>query len=444
MAERADTRIDPRWVVPVEPHGAVLENHSLVIHRGKIAALLPNEEARQRYDADEVVTLPDHALVPGLVNAHTHGAMSLLRGYADELPLDTWLKDYIWPAEGRWVSPEFVSDGTELALAELLAGGVTCLNDMYFFPDASVGAATRMGMRISAGIIVIDFPSAWAENGRDYLNKGLAVRDEYKGHPLVSFTLAPHAPYSVATDLLRQVRMYSDELDLPIHMHVHETAAEVQNGIDAWQRRPLAYLDEEGLLGPNLLAVHMTQLQPEEIGRAAEAGVNVVHCPESNLKLASGFCPVADLMTAGVNIALGTDGAASNNDLDMWGEMKTAALLAKGIAGRADAAPAANVLRMATLNGARAIGLDGEIGSLEAGKSADIAAVDLGALDKQPVYDVISQLIYSGGRERVTDVWIAGERKVDNRELVGIDAGTIREKAVQWGRKIAGEGALEV
>ncbi|HET7306295.1 MAG TPA: TRZ/ATZ family hydrolase [Gammaproteobacteria bacterium] len=439
MSERIDLLIDAHWVVPVEPRGVVLEDHSLVIDRGCIVALLPRETAHQRYQADNVVTLADHALVPGLVNAHTHAAMNLLRGYADDLPLDTWLNDHIWPAESRWVSAEFVTDGAEVALAEMLAGGVTCLNDMYFFPDASVAAAMRFGMRISAGIIVIDFPSAWADGGRDYLTKGLAVRDRYKGDPLVSFTLAPHAPYSVSTDLLRQVRVYADELDLPIHMHVHETAAEVQNGLDAWQRRPLAYLDDEGLLGPNLLAVHMTQLEPAEIERVAATGAHVIHCPESNLKLASGFCPVADLMAAGVNVALGTDGAASNNDLDMWGEMKTAALLAKGVAGRADAAPAADVLRMATLSGAQALGLATEIGSLEAGKWADVAAVDLGGLDKQPVYDVISQLIYSGGRERVTDVWIAGERKVSDRGFTGIDAEVIRQKAIQWGRKITAE-----
>ncbi|HET7371363.1 MAG TPA: TRZ/ATZ family hydrolase [Gammaproteobacteria bacterium] len=439
MAKRVQTLIDARWIVPVEPRGAVLEDHSLVIDRGRIVALLPREDAHRRYHPDDLVTLADHALVPGLVNAHTHAAMNLLRGYADDLPLDTWLNDHIWPAEGRWVSPEFVTDGAEVALAEMLAGGITCLNDMYFFPDASVAAAARFGMRISAGIIVIDFPSAWAGGGRDYLTKGLAVRDDYKGDPLVSFTLAPHAPYSVSTDLLRQVRVYADELDLPIHMHLHETAAEVQNGLNAWQRRPLAYLDDEGLLGPNLLAVHMTQLEPAEIERVAETGAQVIHCPESNLKLASGFCPVADLLEAGINVALGTDGAASNNDLDMWGEMKTAALLAKGVAGRADAAPAADVLRMATLNGAQALGLGNEIGSLEAGKWADIAAVDLGGLDKQPVYDVVSQLIYSGGRERVTDVWIAGERKVRERELAGIDIEAIRQKAIQWGERIAAE-----
>ncbi|HET6655620.1 MAG TPA: TRZ/ATZ family hydrolase [Gammaproteobacteria bacterium] len=437
MADRIDKLVDARWIVPVEPRGVVLEDHSLAIDRGRIVALLPQDEAHRRYEPDDIVTLSDHALVPGLVNAHTHAAMNLLRGYADDLPLDTWLKDHIWPAEARWVSAEFVTDGAEIALAEMLAGGVTCLNDMYFFADASVAAATRFGMRISAGIIVIDFPSAWADGGRDYLTKGLAVRDEYKGDPLVSFTLAPHAPYSVSTELLRQVRVYADELDLPIHMHVHETAAEVRDGLDAWQRRPLAYLDDEGLLGPNLLAVHMTQLEPAEIERVAATGAHVIHCPESNLKLASGFCPVADLMAAGVNVALGTDGAASNNDLDMWGEMKTAALLAKGVAGHADAAPAADVLRMATLNGARALGLGAEIGSLETGKWADIAAVDLGGLDKQPVYNVVSQLIYSGGRERVTDVWIAGERKVRNRELTGIDAEAIRQKAIQWGEKIA-------
>lgn len=437
MSEAIDTLIEARWVVPIEPHGTVLERYSLAVRRGRIVALLPQDEARRRYDARETVALERHALLPGLVNAHTHAAMSLLRGYADDVPLKSWLEEHIWPAESRWMSAEFVADGSALAYAEMLAGGVTCANDMYFFPDAAVTAALQVGLRIVAGIVVIDFPSAWAQDGREYLSKGFAVRDEYKGHPLVSFVLAPHAPYSVATPLLRQLRVYADELDLPVHTHLHETAAEVQTGIETWGKRPLAYLDDEGLLGPNLIAVHMTQLQPEEIARVAAAGANVVHCPESNLKLASGFCPVADLLAAGVNVAIGTDGAASNNDLDHWGEMKTAALLAKGVAGRADAAPAADMLRMATLNGARALGLDAEIGSLEAGKWADLVAVDLGGLANQPIYDIASELVYCGGRERVSDVWVAGERKVRDRELVGVDAGAIREKAVQWGRKIA-------
>lgn len=445
MAERVDTLIEARWSVPVEPHGVVLENHCLAVHRGRIVALLPRNQARERYQADETVTLAQHALVPGLVNAHSHAAMSLLRGYADDLPLKTWLEDHIWPAEARWMSAGFVADGAALGFAEMLAGGVTCCNDMYFFPDAAVAAAARLGLRIVAGIIAIDFPSAWAADGPEYLRKGLAVRDEYKAHPLVSFALAPHAPYSVAAPLLESVRVYAAELDLPVHMHVHETAAEVANGIEAWGQRPLAYLDERGLLGPGLIAVHMTQLTAGEIQRVAASGASVVHCPESNLKLASGFCPAADLLAAGINVALGTDGAASNNDLDMWGEMKTAALLAKGVAGRADAVPAADALRMATLNGARALGLETEIGSLETGKWADLAAIDLGGFVNQPLYDVTSQLVYSGGRERVSDVWVAGERRLRQRQLVGVDAGMLREKAVQWGSKIAGaEASAEV
>jgi 5-methylthioadenosine/S-adenosylhomocysteine deaminase len=439
MPERIDTLIDARWIVPVEPHDTVLEHHALAIRDDRIVALEPSDSARRRFDAGEIVSLPNHVLTPGLVNAHTHAAMSLLRGYADDLPLDQWLKDYIWPAEARWMSAEFVADGAALAMAEMLAGGTTCFNDMYFFPDASVGQASRLGMRVVAGIIVIDFPSAWARDGHDYLSRGLAVRDEYKGDPLVSFTLAPHAPYSVGTDLIKQVRVYADELELPIHTHLHETRQEVMQARASFGCRPLAYLDNEGAVGPNLIAVHMTQLENDEIERLASTGVNVVHCPESNLKLASGFCPVAELTQAGVNVALGTDGAASNNDLDLWGEMRTAALLGKGVAGRADAVAARDVLRMATLNGARALGLGDEIGSLEAGKAADLVAVDLASLEQWPVYDVISQLVYSGGRERVSDVWIAGHRRVRDRRLIDVDVESILAKAVQWGERIAAE-----
>lgn len=431
-----DTLIHARWVIPVEPDNVVLEHHSIAIGDGRILDLLPSAEARQRYRADTDVELADHVIIPGLINAHTHAAMNLMRGLADDLPLMTWLNEHIWPTEARWISEEFIHDGTQLAIAEMLRGGVTCFNDMYFYPDVTARAAAQTGMRAVIGLIVIDFPSAWACNADEYLRKGVELHDRYQHHPLITSALAPHAPYTVGDEALAKVAMYAEELDISIHMHVHETADEVSQAVAASGRRPLARLDGLGLLSPRLQAVHMTQLTEAEIERCAEAGLHVIHCPESNLKLASGFCPVHKLRQAGINVALGTDGAASNNDLDILSETRTAALLAKGVAGDASAVPAADALRMATLGGARALGLDGEIGSLRAGKQADIAAIYLGDVETQPLYHPLSKLVYSVSRDKVTNVWIAGRHLLKNRELTSLDMEATLARAHCWRERI--------
>jgi 5-methylthioadenosine/S-adenosylhomocysteine deaminase len=432
-----DSLLHARWIVPVEPDGLVLDHHSLAIHEGRILELLPTAEAEQRYRARAVSHLPEHLLIPGLVNAHTHAAMSLLRGLADDLHLMDWLQHHIWPAEARWVNEEFVHDGTQLAIAEMLRGGTTCFNDMYFFPDVTARISAACGMRATVGLILIDFPTVWADNANEYLTKGLALHDEYRNDPLIGTAFAPHAPYTVSDAPLQRVRMLADELDIPVHMHVHETAHEVQEAVTATGQRPLARLQALDLLSPSLLAVHMTQLENDEIQALADAGARVVHCPESNLKLASGFCPVQQLDQAGVIVALGTDGAASNNDLDMLGEMRTAALLAKAVAGDASALPAHRVLRMATLHGAMALGRGTEIGSLEAGKWADITAVRLDALETQPLYDPVSQLIYAAGRHQVSDVWVAGRQLLRERVLTTLDEAAILRNVRAWQRDIA-------
>jgi 5-methylthioadenosine/S-adenosylhomocysteine deaminase len=434
--QSVDTLLHARWIIPVEPENVVLEHHSIAISDGRILALLPSSEARRRYRAETELELPDHALIPGLINAHTHAAMNLMRGLADDLPLMRWLNDHIWPTEARWVSEEFVHDGTQLAMAEMLRGGVTCFNDMYFYPDVTARCAAQVGMRATVGLIVIDFPSAWAQDADEYLRKGIQLHDRYHSHPLISTAFAPHAPYTVGNAALEKVAMYAEELDVPIHMHVHETADEVNQALASGGQRPLARLDSLGLLSPRLLAVHMTQLNDAEIERCAESGLHVVHCPESNLKLASGFCPVYKLHQAGINVALGTDGAASNNDLDIIGEMRTAALLAKGVAGDASAIPAASALYMATLGGARALGLDRETGSLSVGKQADIAAVYLGDVETQPLYHPLSKLVYSVSRDKVTDVWVAGRHLLKGRELTTLDMDAALARARHWREKI--------
>jgi 5-methylthioadenosine/S-adenosylhomocysteine deaminase len=432
-----DTLIHARWIVPVEPDERIFTNHSLAVDDGRILDILPTEEARLRYTPAVEQELDRHLLIPGLVNAHTHAAMTLLRGLADDLPLNEWLNRHIWPAESRWVSEEFVHDGSRLAMAEMLRGGTTCFNDMYFFPDVTARAASSCGMRACVGLIVIDFPTVWAQDADEYISKGLAVHDQYRADPLVRTAFAPHAPYTVSDGPLERVRVLADELDIGIHMHVHETAEEIRTAVELTGARPLARLAELGLVSPALMSVHMTQLDPEEIDAYAAQGGHVVHCPESNMKLASGFCPAAALAGARINVALGTDGPASNNDLDMIGEMRSAALLGKLVSGNASALPAHQLLRMATLNGATALGLGDQTGSLTPGKWADVAAVRLDTIETQPLYDPVSQLVYACGRDQVTDVWVAGRHLLKERELTTLDIHEILHRARDWQARIS-------
>ena len=436
-----DLRIDADWIVPIEPLGKVLEHHSLIVGEGKIQDILPSHDADVRYLFRERVRLPGHVLIPGLVNLHGHAAMTLLRGYADDLPLMTWLNKHIWPAEGRWMSPEFVMDGSRLACVEMLKSGVTCFNDMYFFPDATIEAALEARMRVASGLIVIDFPSAWAADPDGYLQKGMEVRDAYRHQPLVSFCLAPHAPYSCADRTLEKVQTFAAQIDLPIHMHIHETEDEIRQSLESFHVRPLRRLHQLGLLGPQFIGVHSVHLEADEIDLLASQGCHVAHCPSSNLKLASGSAPVASLLDAGINVGIGTDGAASNNRLDIFEEMRLAALLAKGVSGRASALPAQTALAMATLNGARALGLDDRIGSLLPGKQADIVAVDLSGAAMQPCYDPISQLVYSAGRDQVRHVWVAGEMVVKDGRCLSLDEAHLVRHARQWREKIASSSA---
>jgi 5-methylthioadenosine/S-adenosylhomocysteine deaminase len=439
MPEPIDNLIHAQWIIPVVPEGLVLENHCLALRGGRIQEVLPAEQARQKYQAPQMIELPGQALIPGLINAHTHASMSLLRGLADDLPLMTWLHEHIWPAEGKWVCEEFVHDGSQLAIAEMLLGGTTCFNDMYFFPEVTGRAAEAAGIRAMLGLIAIDFPSAWAPDGDAYLHKGLAVHDQFRANPLIHTAFAPHAPYSVADRLLERVRVLTDELGIPVHIHLHETQDEILQGLQQHGHRPLQHLQDLGLLSPALQAVHMTHLEAAEIEQFAHTGAHVVHCPESNLKLASGFCPVKELLQAGINVALGTDGAASNNDLDMFSEMRTAALLAKGVARDARALPAARALTMATLNGAKALGLADEIGSLEAGKSADLVAINLNNLHTQPVYHPISLLVYAAGREQVSHVWVAGRELIREGQLTTLDRKELLARASYWRNRIGAE-----
>ena len=440
IPETCDLLIEAGFVVPVEPHGVVLEDHAVAVSGGTIVAILPRAEAQARFDARETVSRPDAVLIPGLVNAHAHNPMTLLRGIADDLPLKVWLQEHIWPIEAAVIGPEFVADGVTLAIAEMLRGGTTCCNENYFFPDVQAATYKQYGFRARVGLPVIDFPTAWAKSDDEYFERAGEVHDQWRDDALIGTAFAPHAPYTVSDVNFERVRMLADQLDVPVHLHLHETAQEVEQSQQKHGQRPIARLDRLGLINDRLIAVHMTQLTDAEIHLCAERGVSVVHCPESNLKLASGFCPACALQSAGVNLAIGTDGVASNNDLDMFGETRTAAILAKAVAEDAAAFDAFSALRAATLGGAKAIGFDHLVGSLEPGKQADIACVDLSALETQPLHHVVSQLIYATGRQQVSDVWIAGKPKLSARVLVDMDMDRIIANAKQWRGRIAAIG----
>jgi 5-methylthioadenosine/S-adenosylhomocysteine deaminase len=433
-----DLLIEPGFVVPVEPHGVVLEDHAVAITAGAIVALLPRDQARARFVPAQTVSRPESVLIPGLVNAHTHNPMTLLRGIADDLPLMEWLQGHIWPVEAAVIGPEFVADGVAYSIAEMLRGGTTCANENYFFPDVQAAVYKRHGFRALVGLPVIDFPTAWASTSDEYFARAGEVHDQWRDDALIGTAFAPHAPYTVSDANFEHIRMLADQLDVPVHLHTHETAQEVTDSLRLHGQRPLARLDRLGLVNDRLIAVHMTQLTDAEIALCAERGVSVVHCAESNLKLASGFCPACALLRAGVNLAIGTDGCASNNDLDMFGETRTAALLAKAVANDASALDAATALRTATLGGARAMGLGERIGSIEVGKRADLVCVDLSALETQPLHHVVSQLVYATGRHQVSDVWIDGRAKLVQRELVDMDITGLLANARQWRERIAG------
>ncbi|AFM33697.1 N-ethylammeline chlorohydrolase [Stutzerimonas stutzeri CCUG 29243] len=414
----------------------VLKGHGLGVRDGRIALIAPRAVAL-KYQAIETRELEGMLLAPGLINAHGHAAMTLFRGLADDLPLQRWLKDHIWPAESRWVDEDFVRCGTELAIAEQLKGGITCFSDMYFYPSVVSEQVHKHGVRAQITIPVLDFPVPDAREADEALRKGVALFDDLKHHPRITIAFGPHAPYSVADDKLESIRVLVAEMDAGIHMHVHETAHEVQEALRKHGERPLARLARLQLLGPRFQAVHMTQVDDDDLALLTEHNCSVIHCPESNLKLASGFCPVERLWEAGINVAVGTDGAASNNDLDLLGETRTAALLAKAVAGSATALDAHRALRMATLNGARALGIDEHTGSLEIGKFADLVALDLSGLAQQPVYDPVSQLIYSTSRDAVRHVWVGGKQLLESGRLTRMDEQQVIANARQWGERIS-------
>ena len=433
-----DALIASRWCLPVEPAGTVLEDHAVAVVDGRIAAVLPRAEARAEYQPSVFIERPEHVLVPGLVNTHCHAAMTLLRGLADDLPLDAWLRERIWPVERRFVSAEFVRDGTELAIGEMLRAGVTCFSDQYFFPEIVAETAVDLHVRAVIGTPVVDLPTAWAEDVADYLNKGTdLVHDRYADHPLISTCFAPHTTRALSDAAFTELRILADQLDVPVQIHLHESATQVAQSVDATGKRPLERLDDLGLLNASLLAVHAVHVTPEEIRRLAVAGASVAHCPSSNLKLACGLAPAAAMVDAGIAVGIGTDGAASNNLLDVLADVRLAAMLAKVSADDGAAIPAEQAFRMATLDAARALRRDHEIGSIEPGKWADLTCIDMQRFNTQPLYDPVSQLVYATRSDQVSDVWVAGRHLLDRGELTTINRDSLFRRSSEWRRRIA-------
>ncbi len=436
-----DLMIEARWLVPVNPQNHVLEHHTVVVDQGGIVDIVTTERAREKYASTKTVVLNEHVLVPGLINLHAHAGMTLMRGLADDIPLMPWLQNHIWPAEQQIVSEKFVRDSTLFGCAEMLAGGVTCFNDMYFYPQATAEAVLQAGMRAQLGLVVLEFPTNYANNADDYIEKGLLIRDAWRGNPLLSASLAPHAPYTVSDTTFEKIITYAEQLSLGIHTHLHETKAEIAESMKNFGVRPIKRMATLGLLGPNLTAAHCVQINDDDIDLLRTYGAHIAHCPSSNAKLASGIAPINQLLKVGVNVGLGTDSAASNNRQDMFAEMRLAALLAKATTEDATSIPASQAIEMATINAAKALGLDHQIGSIEVGKLADLTAVRIADVETLPCFDPLSHVIYACGREHVSHVWVAGdlrfERSTQHAGLyANIEPNELKEIVLLWQSKL--------
>ena len=438
----ADLRLNARWILPIETDShsaALLTDHCLFIKEGLIVAIEP--QATSTMMAKETLDLGQQLLMPGWVNAHGHTAMSLFRGLADDLPLMTWLQDHIWPAEAAHVDEAFVKQGTDLAIAEMIQSGTTTFADMYFYPQQSGEAALKAGIRAVCFAPVLDFPTNYAQSADEYIRKAIECHDRFNSHPLnkqqrVQIGFGPHAPYTVSDEPLKEIAVLADQLDMPVQIHLHETAFEISESLEKFNKRPTQRLMDLGFLNERVSCVHMTQVDESDMAALQKTGASVIHCPQSNLKLASGFCPTAKLSNAGITLAIGTDGAASNNDLDMFSETKTAALLAKGVSQDASAIPAIEALTMATLGGAKALGLDEVTGSLTVGKAADIQAINFNTLSSQPVFDPISHLVYCAKSTQVSHVWVNGYCLLKDNQLTTLNEEALIQQAQDWAHKI--------
>lgn len=434
--KNASIIISASWIFTSNSEGQLLSDYSIVIENDKIIDLVSQDKVFDEYEANDTYQLTDHILIPGLINTHTHAAMSLFKGFADDLPLQDWLNDYIWPAEKEFINSSFVKDGSILALSEMIKSGVTTFNDMYFFPDATAEAVKELGVRSNIGLVVLDFPTNYATDPEDYLLKGFEFRDKWRNEELITTSIAPHAPYSVSDEAFTLINTYSEELSINIHTHLHETQWEIEDSIEKYGITPVQRLNNLGIIGPSLMAVHCVHLNDQDIATLAKNKVSIVHNPSSNMKLGSGIADIAKMLKQNLNISLGTDSSASNNRLDIMEEMRLAALLIKGSTKSPESFSANEAIKMATINGAKALGLESIIGSIEKNKKADLVAIDLNSIENQPIYNPLTTLVYSSSRSDVSYVWIDGEIKLKDKKLVKIDEERIIQLAKKWQRKL--------
>lgn len=437
LTQAVELMISPAKILPLGCDARVFNDCSLIVDKGKIIAITPTAQAHKAYTPRDHIILSEHVLMPGLINAHGHSAMTLLRGYADDLPLMQWLQEYIWPAESSWVDENFVQDGTELAVAEMLKSGTTCYSDMYFYPEISAHVARTSGIRAQITFPILNFPTPWAQTPDEAITKGLALHDRYQGIERITVGFGPHAPYTVNDEVFERIAILSAELQAPIQVHLHETAQEVSEALLNTGERPISRLHQLGVITPLTQCVHMTALNDDDITLLSQSGASVIHCPESNLKLASGLCPTQQLLDAGITVGLGTDGAASNNDLDMFGELHTAALTGKLSANNASAINAYQALHMATLGGAKALGIEHLTGSLEVGKACDAIAIRLDDVSCLPLYNLASQLVYTHQSRQVSDAWVDGKQLLQDGKLCTLNEDNIKHKAKTWAAKIS-------
>ncbi|MAR99939.1 MAG: N-ethylammeline chlorohydrolase [Nitrosomonadales bacterium] len=434
--KKVSTIISATWIYTSNSKNELLSNYSIVIKNDKIIDLVLQDEVFEKYEANEVYQLTDHIITPGLINTHTHVAMSLFKGFADDLPLQDWLNNYIWPAEKKFVNSQFVKEGSILALSEMIKSGITTYNDMYFFPDSTAEASKDLGIRSNIGLVVLDFPTNYASDPEDYLAKGFNFRDKWRNEDLISTSIAPHAPYSVSDKAFNLINTYSEELDINIHIHLHETILEIEDSIEKYGITPIQRLNNLGIIGPSMIAAHCVHLNEQDLSILTSNKVNIVHNPSSNMKLGSGIADVTKMLKQNLNVSLGTDSSASNNRLDIIEEMRLAALLIKGKTKSPELLSAVQAINMATINGAKALGLDSLIGSIEINKKADLISIDLNSITAQPIYNPLSTLVYSSSRSDVDYVWINGDIKLKDKKLINIDEDKIIQIAKKWQTKI--------
>jgi len=434
-----DIIIRADYVLTMDKHFTVIRNGAVAVDNGRIATVGTADDILGKYSSKQIIGGDGFIAFPGLVNTHTHSPMVYFRGLADDLPLKEWLEEHIWPAEKKWLSPEFVSDAAELAFLEMIKSGITSCNDMYFYGNEIAAAAKKIGIRAAVGAGILDFPTRTAQNPAEYLAKAESFIRDWKEDGLIVPCLAPHSPYTCSPDTLRKAKTLSEKHSVRLHIHLSETEWEVAELMARYRSRPITFLDSIGFFDESVTGAHCIWVEDEEIEILARRGVGVAHCMESNLKLASGFAPVASMLAQGIRVTFGTDGAASNNDLNILSEMSTTAKVHKALSKDPTVLNARRVMLMATRWGAEALGLADVIGSIEAGKAADIVLADTKKPHLTPMYDLYSGIVYAMNAADIDTVLINGRLILKGRSLITGDESAILHRANEWGKKIRGK-----